>query len=47
MFPRYCDNYFNNDERIIDFMHLSWEKPKEMAERCEWQEIAEVKLKED
>lgn len=47
MFPRYCGDLFGNDKRIIDFMHLSDEKPEEMAERCEWQEVPEVRLKED
>lgn len=47
MFPRYCGDLFDNDKRIIDFMHLSDEKPEEMTERCEWQEIPEVRLKAD
>lgn len=44
MFPRYCGEMFDNDRRIIDFMNLPWEKTDKVAERCEWQDIDEVRL---
>ncbi len=43
VFPRYCSTLFQN-ENVIDYMNLPFEKRGEVAKACEWQPLNEVRL---
>ena len=40
IFPRYCHSFFeDDDEKIIDFMNLGWEKTDKIIAAAEWYQI--------
>ncbi|MHB1336023.1 MAG: hypothetical protein ACYCXQ_08680 [Candidatus Humimicrobiaceae bacterium] len=42
--PRYCHGFFPDEDRIIDFMNLGFERVEEIIEKSYWYPIKEVRL---
>jgi len=44
VFPRYCHGLFPENDRIIDFMNLGFEKINKIIKNASWYPVEEVEL---